>query len=80
MLQEFIQTFTVVMMLMVHRILGTYNRLNYICLSEFNKTQILKLNSIRGISINENQIIVKPNFMDKLFMKTTKRERIGICY
>lgn len=80
MLQEFIQTFTVVMMLMVHRILGTYNRLNYICLSEFNKTQILKLNSIRGISINENQIFVKPNFMDKLFMKTTKRERIGICY
>lgn len=80
MLQEFIQTFTVVMMLKVHRILGTYNRLNYICLSEFNKTQILKLNSIRGISINENQIFVKPNFMDKLFMKTTKRERIGICY
>lgn len=80
MLQEFIQTFTVVMMLMVHRILGTYNRLNYICLSEFNKTQILKLNSIRGTSINENQIFVKPNFMDKLFMKTTKRERIGICY
>lgn len=80
MLQEFIQTFTVVMMLKVHRILGTYNRLNYICLSEFNKTQILKLNSIKGISINENQIFVKPNFMDKLFMKTTKRERIGICY
>ena len=62
---SFVQTITVVMMLKVHRILGTYNRLNYICLSEFNKTQILKLNSIKGVSINENQVFVKPNFMDK---------------
>ena len=62
---SFFQTFTVVLMLKVHRGLGTYNRLNYICLSDYNKTQIMKLNSKKGVSINENQIFVKPNFMDK---------------
>ena len=62
---SFIQTLMVVLMLKIHRMLGTYNRLNYICLSEFNKIQIMKLNNIKGISIDESQVFVKPNFLDK---------------
>ena len=62
---SFAQTIMVVLMLKIHRMLGTYNRLNYICLSEFNKTQIMKLNNIKGVSINTEQVFIKPNFLDK---------------
>lgn len=63
--KSFFQTLSVVLMLKIHRKAGTYNRLNYICLSDFNKTQILKLNKIKGVSISDSQVFVKPNFLDK---------------
>ena len=62
---SFIQTLTVVLMLKVHRIVGTYNRLNYICISEFNKEQLMRLNRIHGINIVDEQVYVKPHFLDK---------------
>lgn len=62
---SFFQTLSVVLMLKIHRKVGTYNRLNYICLSEFNKTQIMKLNKIKGVTINDSQVFVKPNFLDR---------------
>ena len=62
---SYIQTLTVVLMLKIHRIVGTYNRLNYICISEFNKEQLMRLNRIHGIRINEEQVYVKPHFLDK---------------
>lgn len=62
---SFIQTLTVVLMLKVHRIVGTYNRLNYICISEFNKEQLMRLNRIHGINIVDEQVYVKPHFLEK---------------
>lgn len=51
-----LQTLPVVAMLWLHRKLGTYQRLNYIFLTEFNQKKILNQIKIAGKSF------VKPNF------------------
>lgn len=57
-----IQTTIVSLMLMIHRLLGTYKKINYIFLTDFNKNMFNKL-----ININDSNIFVKPNFVnDKL--------------
>lgn len=61
--QSFTQTLASVVILKVHRMLGTYKKLNYICLTEFNKQEFLKLNIKRHL-INPDCIYVKPNFVD----------------
>ena len=43
-----------------HRLIGTYKKLNYICLTEFNKEKLLQLKQIR-----REAVFVKPNFVDK---------------
>lgn len=43
-----------------HRLIGTYKKLNYICLTEFNKEKLLQLKQIR-----RKAVFVKPNFVDK---------------
>lgn len=53
-----IQTLVVTTMLNIHRKIGTYNKINYIFLTEFNKQKFSKL-----IDINGNNIFVKPNFV-----------------
>lgn len=53
-----LQTLACVISTVIHRILGTYGKLNYICLTEFNKEKLLNLKKIRG----EN-VYVKPNFV-----------------
>lgn len=45
----------------IHRLTGIYGKLNYICLTEFNKKKLLNLNQI-----NENRVFVKPNFVDSI--------------
>ena len=53
------QTFIMYAMLKFHRIIGTYNKLNYITLTEFNKSKLLSLVK------DESKIYVKPNFVEK---------------
>lgn len=53
------QTFIMYAMLKFHRIIGTYNKINYITLTEFNKKKLLSLVK------DENKIRVKPNFVEK---------------
>lgn len=53
------QTFIMYTMLKFHRIIGTYNKINYITLTEFNKQKLLNL--VR----DESKIYVKPNFVEK---------------
>jgi len=53
-----LQTAVVAAMLRIHRLLGTYKKLNYIFLTEFNKRKFTELVDISG----EN-IFVKPNFV-----------------
>ncbi len=56
-----LQTFVVSMMLSLHRKLGTYKKINYIFLTEFNKQKFNRL-----VDINGKNIFVKPNFVKKI--------------
>lgn len=57
-----IQTLVITSMLKVHRIFKTYNKINYIFLTEFNKNKFSKL-----IDINKDNVFVKPNFVEKKY-------------
>ncbi|MEH7495865.1 glycosyltransferase family 4 protein, partial [Neobacillus niacini] len=50
--------------LKIHRLLGTYKFLNYICLTEFNRDKLLQLNSDKKQVIDPNKIFIKPNFVE----------------
>lgn len=52
-----IQTLVNVLSIQLHRILGTYSRIYYICLTEFNKKKLLQLKQIK-----EDKVFVKPNY------------------
>ncbi len=55
------QTIVSAMILKIHRALGTYRKVNFICLTEFNRQKILE--SLRGKKvIDENRLYIKPNF------------------
>lgn len=53
------QTFIMCTMLKFHRIIGTYDKINYITLTEFNKQKLSTLVK------DESKIHVKPNFIEK---------------
>lgn len=53
------QTFIMYAMLKLHRIIGTYDNINYITLTEFNKNKLLSLVK------DKSKIYVKPNFVEK---------------
>ena len=55
------QTLMLVMMLKLHRIIGTYRDVHFICLTEFNKKKLLQLNENKKI-VDEDKVYVKPNF------------------
>ncbi|GAB1800831.1 glycosyltransferase [Priestia megaterium] len=57
-----VQTLGCVLTLKIHRLLGTYKRINYICLTEFNKEKLLLLNKGEKQVIDPNKVFVKPNF------------------
>ena len=54
---SFLQTLACVISTWIHRKTGIYRKLNYICLTEFNKKKLLNLPGIR-----EEQVFIKPNF------------------
>lgn len=56
-----IQTIISCLTLKVNRWNGAYSIPYYICLTEFNKEQLLKLNTKKEI-INPNKVFIKPNF------------------
>lgn len=55
-----VQTLACVLSTWFHRLIGTYKKLNYICLTDFNKEKMLQLKQL-----NEEQIFVKPNFVEE---------------
>lgn len=57
-----LQTLIVILMLKIHRKLGTYKKINYIFLTEFNKSKFSNL-----IDINKGNVFIKPNFVEKKF-------------
>ena len=54
-----VQTLACVISTLIHRMIGTYGKINYICLTEFNKEKLLNLKQIK-----EEKIFVKPNFVE----------------
>ena len=52
-----IQTLVCVIANKVHRMLGIYRKLNYICLTQFNKEKLCQFSQI-----DRNNVYVKPNF------------------
>lgn len=58
------QTLLCVWSTKLHRMIGTYRKLNYICLTEFNRQKLLLLNRPgEKIIIDPGRIFVKPNFV-----------------
>lgn len=55
-----VQTLACVISTWIHRFIGTYKKLNYICLTEFNREKLLTLKQIK-----EEQIFIKPNFVEE---------------
>ncbi len=53
-----VQTLICAVSTWIHRLLGTYGKLNYICLTDFNKEKLLTLKQI-----DKEKVFVKPNFV-----------------
>ena len=57
---SFFQTLAIVLMLKIYRFVGIYKKVNFICLTEFNKSKLL-LN--KKHIVDEDKVFVKPNFV-----------------
>ena len=64
-----IQTLIIVMMLKFHRLIGTYKKINYIFLTDFNKLKFSNL-----IDINGNNVFVKPNFVNRVKLNNNNKK------
>ena len=56
---SFLQTLVCVVATKIHRLTGIYGKINYICLTEFNKEKLLQLKEI-----DEDRVFIKPNFVE----------------
>ena len=59
---SFFQTLAIVLMLKIHRFIGIYKKVNFICLTEFNKNKLLLINNKKQV-VDEEKVFVKPNFV-----------------
>jgi len=59
-----LQTLGSVLTLKIHRLLGTYKKINYICLTEFNKKKLLELKRGKKHILDPSRLHVKPNFVN----------------
>lgn len=66
-----VQTLACVISTWFHRMTGIYGKINYICLTEFNKSKLLELKQIKS-----EKVFVKPNFVESVgeFVPEEKRE------
>ena len=66
-----VQTLACVISTRFHRMTGIYGKINYICLTEFNKSKLLELKQIKP-----EKVFVKPNFVESVgeFVPEEKRE------
>ena len=56
------QTFVSAAILKIHRMLGTYRKVNFICLTEFNKEKLSHLNKNGRKIVDMDKVYIKPNF------------------
>lgn len=57
-----VQTFVSAAILKIHRMLGTYHKVHFICLTEFNRQKLSQLNKKDREVIDMNKVYIKPNF------------------
>lgn len=57
-----LQSFVSAAILQIHRIVGTYRRVNFICLTEFNKKKLLDSLDAGHEVVNPKHVYIKPNF------------------
>ncbi|MCI9680097.1 MAG: glycosyltransferase family 4 protein [Lachnospiraceae bacterium] len=69
-----IQSFMSAAILKLHRSLGTYKRLYYICLTDFNRRKILLLNQREKSYIKEERVFVKSNFTQIPLLKEIQKK------
>lgn len=65
------QTLACVINTRFHRMIGIYGKINYICLTDFNREKLLKLRQIKA-----DKVFVKPNFVESTqpFIPREKRK------
>lgn len=56
-----VQTLVCVLSTWFHRMMGIYGKINYICLTEFNKIKLLELKQVQS-----ERVFVKPNFTENI--------------
>lgn len=59
------QTFVCVLLMKIHRMMGIYRYVRFICLTDFNRDKLLEINKSGNIIIDPKNVYVKPNFMIK---------------
>lgn len=69
-----VQTLVSAAILKLHRMLGTYRKLFYICLTEFNKEKLLLLNQKGKNVVKEQNLFVKSNFIWRPERKERKKK------
>lgn len=62
-----LQTFVLVLMLRFHRLIGTYKRISYIFLTDFNRRKFDKL-----IDIDSDMVFIKPNYVEENSFNVTE--------
>lgn len=67
------QTLICVINIKLHRMTGIYRKLNYICLTKFNRDKLLDLNRKEQKTIfNPSKIYIKPNFVYEIKISKSK--------
>jgi glycosyltransferase involved in cell wall biosynthesis len=60
------QTLVSAAILKLHRLVGTYRRLNYICLTDFNRSKLMMLNDRGRKVVDSGRVFIKPNMVRDL--------------
>lgn len=69
---SFFQTLLCVMGLKLHRSIGIYKKIHYICLTEFNREKLLE--GMRK-HIKKEKVFIKPNFVEDVYDELPKKVR-----
>ena len=68
-------TLAVAAMNEIHKRLGTYRKVNFICLTDFNRDKLLEINKRGRVYIDPKSVYVKPNFSSFNFPYKSYSER-----
>jgi len=74
--QSRLQTLLCILILKIHRFRNIYQKINYICLTEFNRQKFIEA---LGKHVNINHIFVKPNFIQDQFPDLPAKEFHTAC-